>query len=143
MASVTFDTVVGGDGSTVTDDDSPSTGLGNGGSILRLVPMMAQVVAVANNVVSVAGGTTQDVIDAAASAAAALASKNAAAASVTQVNTLGAATGLQTTGAVVNVNLSAPPVANQIIIATSPTTATWQDAPKTTPDFLLINAGII
>ena len=143
MASVTFSATVGGDGSTVTDDDSPSTGLGNGGSILRLVPMMAQVVAVASNVVSVAGGTTQDVIDAAASAAAALASQNAAAASVTQVNTLGAATGLQTTGASVSVNTSAPPVAKQILIATSPTTATWQDAPKTTPDFLLLNAGII
>jgi hypothetical protein len=62
MASVTFDTVVGGDGSTVTDDDSPSTGLGNGGSILRLVPMMAQVVAVAETVVTAAtsslGGAT-------------------------------------------------------------------------------------
>jgi hypothetical protein len=71
MASVTFDTVVGGDGSTVTDDDNPSTGLGNGGSLLRLVPMMAQVIAVANTVVTEANGTGADAASAAASAASA------------------------------------------------------------------------
>jgi hypothetical protein len=95
MASVTFDTVVGGDGTTVTDDDSPSTGLGNGGSILRLVPMMAQVVAVASNVVSVAGGTTQDVIDAAASAAA------AAASAVTAANSAATLTATSTTSTLI------------------------------------------
>jgi hypothetical protein len=62
MASVTFDTVVGGDGSTVTDDDDPSTGLGNGGALLRLVPAFAQVVTVAETVVTAAasslGGAT-------------------------------------------------------------------------------------
>jgi hypothetical protein len=141
MASVTFSTTVGGDGSTVTDDDSPSTGLGNGGSILRLVPMMAQVVAVASNVVSVAGGTTQDVIDAAASADAALASQNAAAASVAQVNTLGAATGLQTTGAAVMVNAASPPTTGQALVATSATTASWQAVSP--PDFLIMAQGII
>lgn len=54
MASVTFDTVVGGDGSTVTDDDDPSTGLGNGGALLRLVPAFANVVNVAETVVTAA-----------------------------------------------------------------------------------------
>ena len=62
MASVTFDTVVGGDGSTVTDDDNAATGLGNGGSLIRLVPMMAQVVAVANTVVESTQGIDPAVI---------------------------------------------------------------------------------
>lgn len=46
--SVTFPVNLGGDGSTVTDDDNASTGLGNGGHRLRFVPAMGQVVAVAN-----------------------------------------------------------------------------------------------
>jgi hypothetical protein len=46
--SVTFPTNLGGDGSTVTDDDNASTGLGNGGHRTRFVPAMGQVVAVAN-----------------------------------------------------------------------------------------------
>ncbi len=50
---------------------------------------------------------------------------------------------LQTTGASVNVGASAPPVAKQILIATDATHAIWQDPPKSTPDFILINAGII
>lgn len=54
MSSVTFDTVVGGDGSTVTDDDNATTGLGNGGSLIRLVPAFQQVVNVAAYVVQVA-----------------------------------------------------------------------------------------
>jgi hypothetical protein len=46
--SVTFPTSLGGDGSTVTDDDNATTGLGNGGHRTRFVPAMGQVVAVAN-----------------------------------------------------------------------------------------------
>lgn len=46
--SVTFPTNLGGDGSTVTDDDNATTGLGNGGHRLRFVPAMGQTVAVAN-----------------------------------------------------------------------------------------------
>ena len=46
--SVTFPVDLGGDGSTVTDDDNASTGLGNGGHRTRFVPAMGQVVAVAN-----------------------------------------------------------------------------------------------
>lgn len=52
--SVTFDTVVGGDGSTVTDDDNATTGLLNGGQLLRYVPTLQNVVSIANHVVSVA-----------------------------------------------------------------------------------------
>ncbi len=44
--SVTFPTTMGGDGSTVTDDDNATTGLANGGAILRLVPMFTQMIAV-------------------------------------------------------------------------------------------------
>jgi hypothetical protein len=81
MSSVTFSTTVGGDGSTVTDDDNATTGLGNGGALIRLVPMMQQVVNVASHVVSVAGGTGDDAAAAAASAVAADSSAVAAAAS--------------------------------------------------------------
>lgn len=81
MSSVTFSTSVGGDGSTVTDDDNATTGLGNGGALIRLVPMMQQVVNVASHVVSVAGGTGDDAAAAAASAVAAASSATAAAAS--------------------------------------------------------------
>ena len=81
MSSVTFSTSVGGDGSTVTDDDNATTGLGNGGALIRLVPMMQQVVNVASYVVSVGGGASDDAIAAAASAVAAGSSATAAAAS--------------------------------------------------------------
>lgn len=65
MASVYFDPAVGGDGSTVTDDTNASTGLDNGGHRTRFVPALAQIVAIAANVVSKATA-------AAASAASAL-----------------------------------------------------------------------
>lgn len=46
--SVTFPVDLGGDGSTVTDDDNPLTGLANGGHRTRFVPAMGQIIAVAN-----------------------------------------------------------------------------------------------
>ena len=49
MTSVYFDPAVGGDGSTVTDDSNPSTGMGNGGHRTRFVPALAQTVAVAGS----------------------------------------------------------------------------------------------
>lgn len=71
MAGVTFDTTVGGDGSTVTDDANATTGLANGGHRVRLVPALAQIVAIAlwvkNRALDVLGYKN----DAAASAAAA------------------------------------------------------------------------
>lgn len=73
MSSVTFSTTVGGDGSTVTDDDDAITGLRNGGWRTRFVPALSQEVAVAANAV--------------ASATAALSSKNAAAASASTATT--------------------------------------------------------
>lgn len=52
MASVNFPAGVGGDGSTVTDDASPTTGLANGGHRTRFVPALAQLVAIALNTVT-------------------------------------------------------------------------------------------
>lgn len=73
MGSVTFPPELGGDGSTVTDDANPTTGLAQGGHRTRFVPALAQVVAVAGFVVG-------RVAAAAESAAEALGYKNQAAA---------------------------------------------------------------
>ena len=59
MASVFFDPTVGGDGSTVSDDSNPTTGLANGGHRARFVPALAQVVAVAGTTVTKAQEATQ------------------------------------------------------------------------------------
>lgn len=66
MSSVFFDPAVGGDGSTVSDDSNPSTGLANGGHRTRFVAALAQVVAIANWVL----GRTASVVDAVAETAA-------------------------------------------------------------------------
>ena len=50
--SATFLESVGGDGSTVTGDANPTTGLANGGHRKRFVNALAQVVAVAGNTVT-------------------------------------------------------------------------------------------
>jgi hypothetical protein len=159
MASVTFDTVVGGDGSTVTDDDSPSTGLGNGGALLRLVPMMAQSVAVAETVVtaatSVVGGATTNATSTTSlligtgsktfttqSGKAFVVGQYVIAASTTTPSNymIGQVTSYSTTTLILNV----------IKIGGSGTIANWTISvtgePFTgnaAPDFLLINAGII
>jgi len=52
MATVYFDPAAGGDGSTVTDDSSPTTGLGSGGHRTRFVPCLSNVVAVGNQAVT-------------------------------------------------------------------------------------------
>jgi lysophospholipase L1-like esterase len=58
MSSVTFSTTVGGDGSTVTDDTNPTTGLDGGGHRTRFVPALAQTVAVAAHTVAQASTAT-------------------------------------------------------------------------------------
>ncbi len=83
MASVFFDPAVGGDASTVTDDSSPTTGLDNGGHRTRFVPALAQIVAIAANVVAKAAA-------AAASAASAL---NAPGTNATSTSSLTIGTG--------------------------------------------------
>jgi len=59
MASVKFDSSVGGDDSIVTDDTSPTTGLAANGHAVRFVPALAQIVAIAlwikNRAIEVAG----------------------------------------------------------------------------------------
>lgn len=75
--SATFLESVGGDGSTVTGDANPTTGLANGGHRKRFVNALAQVVAVASNTVTKA-------TEAAASALAAANSATAAATSLAE-----------------------------------------------------------
>lgn len=69
MSSVYFDPALGGDGSTVTDDADPSTGLAQGGHRTRFVPALAQTVAVAGFVLTKAGEAASSESAAAASAA--------------------------------------------------------------------------
>lgn len=64
MASVYFDPAVGGDGSTVTDDSNPTTGLANGGHRARFVPALAQMIGVGNFVLTKAGDAAADAADA-------------------------------------------------------------------------------
>ena len=68
MSSVTFSTGVGGDGSTVTDDNNATTGLRDGGWKTRFVPCFTQQVAVANYIVTKAGEASTSASNAAASA---------------------------------------------------------------------------
>lgn len=72
MTSVYFDPAVGGDGTTVTDDANPTTGLANGGHRTRFVPALSQVVAVADFIVDKAGEADASADAAAASASSAL-----------------------------------------------------------------------
>ena len=81
MASVTFSASVGGDGSTVTDDSSPSTGLDAGGHRTRFVPCLAQTVAVAAYTVGRATAAASSASAAATSASNAASSASAAAGS--------------------------------------------------------------
>ena len=74
MSSVTFSTGVGGDGSTVTDDNNATTGLREGGWKTRFVPCFTQQVAVANYIVTKAGEASASATNASASATAAAAS---------------------------------------------------------------------
>jgi len=81
--SVTFLSSVGGDGSTVTDDSNPTTGLGNGGHRIRLVPSFSNIVNIAQNVVN-------NALSAAASAATALNAPGTSATSTTSNDITGA-----------------------------------------------------
>ena len=85
MAQVTFLTTVGGDGSTVSDDANPTTGLANGGHRTRFVPALAQVVAVAQDVVTNAEDVLASVAAAQAAAASAIAAPGTSATSTTSL----------------------------------------------------------
>ena len=86
MASVTFSASVGGDGSTVTDDGSPSTGLDAGGHRTRFVPCLAQTVAVAAYTVGRATAAASSASAAATSASNAATSASNAATSATNAS---------------------------------------------------------
>ena len=64
MSSVYFDPAVGGDGSTVTDDSNPTTGLANGGHRARFVPALAQMIGVGSFVLTKAGEAAADAAEA-------------------------------------------------------------------------------
>jgi len=64
MSSVYFDPAVGGDGSTVSDDSNPSTGLANGGHRSLFVPALAQMIGVGNFVLIKAGEAAADAAEA-------------------------------------------------------------------------------
>jgi hypothetical protein len=64
MSSVTFSTGVGGDGSTVTDDNNATTGLREGGWKTRFVPCFTNQVSIANFIVTKANAAAQSAIDA-------------------------------------------------------------------------------
>jgi hypothetical protein len=133
---------VGGDGSKYTDNDHSATGLFNGGHIIRLVPMFQNIVNIAIWVKNTAAAIVSNAGLAQSYAQNALNSANAAATSVTQINTIGATTGLQTTGAVVGTAAASPPAAKQVLRATSATSATWQTLiPTTTAILKGNNAG--
>ncbi|MEW9586238.1 hypothetical protein [Paraburkholderia sp. DGU8] len=82
---VTFPTNVGGDGSTVTDDSSATTGLANGGFRTRLLPMFTNIINIANWILGQAGSIAAKITDAETSAS------NAAASAATAVNAPGTA----------------------------------------------------
>ena len=82
MSSATFPISLGGDGSTVSDDANPATGLANGGHRTRFVPALSQTVACLNGALTQAQGKLDDATtqanNSATSAAAAAASAAAA-----------------------------------------------------------------
>lgn len=71
--SVTFSTGIGGDGSTVTDDDNATTGLRDGGWRTRFVPCFTNQVSIANYVVTQANAASASATAAGSSATSAAA----------------------------------------------------------------------
>ena len=118
MASVTFSASVGGDGSTVTDDSSPSTGLDAGGHRTRFVPCLAQTVAVAAYTVGRATAAASSSSAAATSASNAATSASAAATSASNAASSASAAATSASNAAAAV-LAAFPVGAVYITATN------------------------
>lgn len=93
MASVTFPAGLGGDGSTVTDDSNPTTGLGNGGHRTRFIPALSQMVVIAS------GGVTQTAANASTAATQAGNAASSAIAAANSAATAANAPGTQATSA--------------------------------------------
>ena len=118
MASVTFSASVGGDGSTVTDDGNPSTGLDAGGHRTRFVPCLAQTVAVAAYTVGRATAAASSASAAATSASNAASSASAAAGSASSAASSASAAAGSASSAAAAV-LAAFPVGAVYITATN------------------------
>ncbi|MFL9899062.1 hypothetical protein PQR71_13010 [Paraburkholderia fungorum] len=86
---VTFPTNVGGDGSTVTDDSSATTGLANGGFRTRLLPMFTNIINIANWILGQTNAASTSASNAANSAATAVNAPGTSATSTTSL-TIGA-----------------------------------------------------
>lgn len=109
MASVYFDPSSGGDGTTVSDDSNPVTGLAQGGHRTRFVPALGQLVAIANHVISQIGAALSAATSATSSATSASASAaTASAAATAATGAVGAVkvSGADTTAAVLNSKLA-------------------------------------
>lgn len=78
MASVTFPPELGGDGSTITGDDNPNTGLENDGHRERFVPALKNTVAVAGNAKDSAAQARSDRLTATGAAAQAVSARGTA-----------------------------------------------------------------
>lgn len=78
MSSVNFDVLLGGDGTTVSDDTNPTTGLRNGGYLTRFVPALVQFVAMLGFAKTQTQNATTQATNAANSAADAQAQRNLA-----------------------------------------------------------------
>jgi hypothetical protein len=85
--SVTFSTAIGGDGSTVTDDDNATTGLRDGGWRTRFVPCFTNQVSIANYVVTKAGEAAASQTAAATSATSASTSASTATTKASEAST--------------------------------------------------------
>jgi hypothetical protein len=94
MTSVTFPPGLGGDGSTVTDDANPSTGLANGGHRTRFVPALQQAVAVMSGAVSQSAASASGASSSAGAAASSASSAmNAPGTNATSTTSLSIGTG--------------------------------------------------
>lgn len=87
MSEFFADPAVGGDNSRTTDDDNPTTGLGNGGFWTRLVPMFRNVVAIAKFVLDKASDVAQQSQVASNAAVTAVNAANSATAKATIMDT--------------------------------------------------------
>jgi hypothetical protein len=85
--SVTFSTGIGGDGSTVTDDDNATTGLRDGGWRTRFVPCFTNQVSIANYVVTQANAASASATAAGSSATSASTSASTATTKASEAST--------------------------------------------------------
>lgn len=126
MSSVTFSPSVGGDGSTVTDDANPTTGLDGGGHRTRFVPALAQTVAVASTVVANASAAAGSLAQAQGAAAAAQTSATTASTAATTATTKASEASASAATAVSAASTTAASVSATLTaaVAASATTAT-------------------